>query len=106
MKLNKNKDNNKFKNTIKDIKDNNTDTFEYTNKDVFYNSLKIVNHQLDMVRNAIFNLIMTNSYTNIIEFEFKDEFVAIDKSIGTIDGELSKLLKKLNIKFNERKEQH
>lgn len=94
----------KVKNNIKDTDKNITDKIEYTNKDIFYNSLKVINHKLDMVRNSIFNVIITNNYVNLIEFDFKNELTEIDKSINLLDSEISKLIKKIDVKFNERKE--
>lgn len=96
----------KVKNNIKDTDKNITDKIEYTNKDIFYNSLKVINHKLDMVRNSIFNVIITNNYVNLIEFDFKIELTEIDKSINLLDSEISKLIKKIDVKFNERKEKN
>lgn len=96
----------KVKNNIKDTDKNITDKFEYSNKDIFYNSLKVINHKLDMVRNSIFNVIITNNYVNLIEFDFKNELTEIDKSINLLDSEISKLIKKIDVKFNERKEKN
>lgn len=94
----------KIKSKITDNNNNIQNKIEYSNKDIFYNYLKTTNHKLDLIRNSIFNLIITNNYVNSIDFEFKNEFDEINKNIASLDNELGKLLKSLNIKFNERKE--
>lgn len=99
----KNNDLIKVKKTNKNTNKNTNNVVEYTNKDIFYNQLKILNHNLDLVRNSVFNVIMTNNYVNVIEFEFGDEFKQLDKHVKEINNEISALLAKLNIKFNKEK---
>lgn len=85
-----------------DIKTENK-KIEYTNKDVFFNSMKIINSKLDFTRNAIFNIIVSSNYVNEINFNFDIEIKNINKIIVEIENNIEQLLKKINIKFEKEK---
>lgn len=94
------KKDNKVENYIKSENNNIDDS----NKNRFYNSLKSINYRLDFTRNTLFNLILSNSYVNIINFEYDKELKNIANYINSIELDIENILKKLNLKFeNERR---
>lgn len=95
---------------FKKDKKNNVENFikkdekvEMSKKDIFYLNLKDINFNLDLVRNGIFNIIVTNNYVTNIEFEFKEDMENIKKNIVNINNIANELIKKLNIKFDKEK---
>lgn len=73
------------------------------NKDLFFNELKRINFNLDLLRNGIFNIIVTADYINNIEFDFKNFIININNNIVELNKEISNIIEKLNIKFGDKK---
>lgn len=71
---------------------------------VFYNQLNFINNSLDIIRNRIFNLIITRMYISDIKFDYQQILDNITNSINEIDKNYIDLVNSLNLSFGDKYE--
>lgn len=71
---------------------------------VFYNQINFINNSLDIIRNRIFNLIITRMYIKDINFNYQIILDNITNSINEIDKNYIELVNSLNLSFGDKNE--
>lgn len=71
---------------------------------VFYNQVNFINNSLDIIRNRIFNLIITRMYISDIKFDYQQILDNITNSINDIDKNYIELVNSLNLSFGDKYE--
>lgn len=71
---------------------------------VFYNQINFINNSLDIIRNRIFNLIITRMYISDIQFDYQQILDNITNSINEIDKNYIDLVNSLNLSFGDKHE--
>lgn len=71
---------------------------------VFYNQVNFINNSLDIIRNRIFNLIITRMYISDIKFDYQQILDNITNSINEIDKNYIDLVNSLNLSFGDKHE--
>lgn len=71
---------------------------------VFYNQINFINNSLDIIRNRIFNLIITRMYIKDINFNYQTILDNITNSINEIDKNYIELVNSLNLSFGDKNE--
>lgn len=87
----------------KEIKEKDKDFNEIINQSIF-RQFEHLNFNLDIIRNSIFNIVLSKNY--ILEMEnnkkISDRINKLFDLSKTLDLELTEIIKELNIKFGER----